>query len=186
MRQCLGTAPCATDPSPDLQVFPGPPNNTTVPASRSAAHSSCKRAPFGRRGCRWGPHCARSRNSRPTAPFIEKTPGTTELLASRFDTTASHRVSARSLHPSPTPLAAARTQSTYDATPPIRPLDRRSHDGRRDASHDAARSDFLLPRGATHDCVVFSPHDSCSPVECTLLMQQPVSAACRFAIISSF
>jgi len=38
-RECLGTAPCATDPSPDLQVFPGPPNNTTVPASRSAARS---------------------------------------------------------------------------------------------------------------------------------------------------
>ena len=32
------------------------------------------------------------------------------LLASRFDTTASHRVSARSLHPSPAPHTAAQAQ----------------------------------------------------------------------------
>jgi hypothetical protein len=35
---------------------------------------------------------------------------TAGLLASRFDTTASHRVSARSLHPSPAPHTAAQAQ----------------------------------------------------------------------------
>ena len=35
---------------------------------------------------------------------------TAGLLASRFDTTASHRVSARSLHPSPRPHTAAQAQ----------------------------------------------------------------------------
>jgi hypothetical protein len=42
--------------------------------------------------------------------FFRNTPPATRLLASRFDTTASHRVSARSLHPSPALHAAEPAQ----------------------------------------------------------------------------
>lgn len=91
------------------QVFLGPSNNNSI--CLLALLSSFRRQATNRHVAAGGPTvqgtAIQNGISNRNQSVANHTAG---LLASRFDTTASHRVSARSLHPSPTPHTAAQAQ----------------------------------------------------------------------------
>ena len=99
---------CATIHSP-ISVFLGPSNNNSI--CLLALLSSFRRQATNRHVAAGGPTvqgtAIQNGISNRNQSVANHTAG---LLASRFDTTASHRVSARSLHPSPTPHTAAQAQ----------------------------------------------------------------------------
>ena len=91
------------------QVFLGPSNNNSI--CLLALLSSFRRQATNRHVAAGGPTvqgtAIQNGISNRNQSVANHTAG---LLASRFDTTASHRVSARSLHPSPAPHTAAQAQ----------------------------------------------------------------------------
>ena len=91
-----------------FQVLPAPPSNN-APATRNLSHPSSGRDSRPQHVAPEGP-TVQGPVIRGQHPFFRSAPPATRLLASRFDTTASHRVSARSLHPSPALHAADQAQ----------------------------------------------------------------------------